>query len=67
MGRVGKTDSGKLYHILNIMEGGNNFSLCGCYMPKDKLEDGLNVYELEKQNKMCEKCMYIACYKQDRD
>ena len=36
MRSIGKTDKGKLYHIVNPMTGDGNFSLCGCYMPKDK-------------------------------
>lgn len=67
MKRIGKTDTGKLYHIVNLMESNGHFSLCGVYMPEDKLEDNLNAFELSKDNKMCEKCMYIAYFKQSRD
>lgn len=64
---IGKTEKGKLYHIVNNMTGGGHFGLCGCYMPDDKRLEDANAFELEKENKMCERCMYIRFYKQDRD
>lgn len=67
MANIGKTEKGKVYHIVNRMTGSGNSSLCGCYMPKDKLVDGLNPFELYKKNEICSKCMHIAYYKQDRD
>ena len=64
---IGKTEKGKRYHILNRMTGGDNFSLCGCYMPKDKNVDNIDLWELHKKHQMCEKCMNSAFFKQDRD
>lgn len=64
---VGKTETGKLYHIVNVMNGGGNFSLCGCYMPEKLREDGLDAFKLEDQGLICEKCMHSRYYKQERD
>ncbi|EJT6612795.1 TPA: hypothetical protein ACOTGN_000689 [Clostridium perfringens] len=62
MSSIGKTETGKLYHIVNKMKYNGNFSLCGVYMPKEKLEYNLNAFELYKEEKMCEKCMNIAYF-----
>ena len=67
MKRIGKTEKGKLYHIRNIMESNGHFSLCGEYMPEDKLEDNLDAFELKKEKKICEKCMHSSYFKQSRD
>lgn len=64
---IGRTEKGKLYHIVNVMTGGGFFSMCGCYMPEELHEEGLNAFELEKKGMMCERCMYSRYYKQDRD
>lgn len=64
---IGKTETGKLYHIVNVMRGGGHFGLCGCYMPEELREEGLNAFELEKQRLMCEKCMNSRYYRQNRD
>ena len=64
---LGKTETGKLYHIVNEMSGGDNFGLCGCYMPKELHVEGLKAFELEEQGLMCEKCMNSCYYSQKRD
>lgn len=60
---IGKTETGKCYHILNKMTGGDNFGLCGCYMPKNKQINNLDVWELYKNKQVCEKCMNIAFFR----
>ena len=61
--KIGRTETGKLYHIVNVMTGGENFGLCGCYLPKDKQVDTDKIFELEEENKICEKCMHSRFYK----
>lgn len=64
---LGKTETGKLYHIINNMTGGGHFALCGCYLPDNLHEEGLSAFELDKQGLMCEKCMNSCYYSQSRD
>lgn len=64
---IGKTETGKLYHILDVFGGSEFMSICGCFMPEELRDETLNAFELEKEGKMCEKCMYSRYYKQDRD
>ena len=63
---IGKTEKGKLYHIVNRMDGGDHFGLCGCYMPKELHEDGLNAFKLYTEGKMCENCMKSRYFKGGR-
>lgn len=65
--KIGKTETGKLYHIVNIMDYGDSFSICGCYLPKDKQFSCDNVFKLNDEKQMCEKCMYSRFYMQSRD
>ena len=65
--RIGKTETGKLYHIVDMMIGGENFGLCGCYLPTNNQVDSDEIFELEKTRKICERCMYSRFYKQSRD
>lgn len=64
---IGKTDAGKLYHILDVMDGSGQRSLCGCYIPEDRRLDEADAFELNKQKLMCGKCMYSKYFKQARD
>ena len=65
--KIGKTESGKLYHIRDFVNHDGHFSKCGVYMPKELLEEGLSSFKLWEEGKMCEKCMYSTYFKQSRD
>lgn len=65
--RIGKTETGKLYHIVNIMNGGDNFGLCGCYLSQNSQFVVDEIYKLDNARQMCERCMYTRFYKQNRD
>lgn len=64
--RIGKSESGKLYHIVNLMDYGNKFALCGCYLPENTESSREEISKLDDDGKMCERCMYSKFYKQTR-
>ena len=67
MGRlIGKTETGKLFHIVNKMDGDGHFGLCGCYLPKEKQLICDEVYELDEKGELCKKCMHSCFYKLSR-